>query len=59
LLYSNFDAKRDLSVADSINMAQAAYMEIADEYTELSTASGQILTIGDILYLYNVITSRN
>lgn len=54
-----FESKRDLSIAENINRAAAEYQQFAYKMTGITTIDGHNLSIGDLFYLYNLITSRN
>jgi hypothetical protein len=46
-------------VAESVNMAMASFEEIAKYASGIKDLNGQDVSIGEFLYLYALVTSRN
>lgn len=59
LPFDPFDAKQSLFTAENLNMAAAAFEEVAQHSLGVRTVTGKDVTIGDMLYLYTLITTRN
>lgn len=59
LEYDSFLAAQDKSLAANLDVAENAFKEVAEQTSGIKTISGRVLTVGELMYLYNVITTRN
>lgn len=59
LPFNLFATDESMYVAESVNMAMASFEEIAKYASGIKDLNGQDVSVGEFLYLYALVTSRN